>query len=834
MAMDSSGCNGSGEAPKVELEGKTGVEFGSEKDLAKSDGIASTEREMNDQDEIGGPYVIINGDSDNPSEKILKLGGKADPETTGVDEVSSIFLMNAGNGIEGKEMEGVKLESGCDPAQEGPSELEGKLEETSKEGSENGELSENRESNLEIRESAEKKELSEEIMFEEINQDKLKDQELVVSGENKYSSVEPVIGEVCDETGQECELSLAGDVEMYQSETANGEDDRAKLVFESGEKEEEHPVSGSIEGIDEENGRVHELETIAGEPNQHRELDMTLMVEEQVPQEIEQEAASAPSAQIMSEESGALSDNGIQKEAEMLVSVSEDPILNFAVEVKSEQKHEIQQEAPVLFKEEIHEESQGSCDSLQSSKEVEIPETESKEQSLLDSTVGINSKLKYELPQVGSGPSQEDEQQEGSQGVYNSMQSNKESGTPVTELNNQSRLDLAVKAESEQKLEEQQEASILSQEEDVHEQREVSVPSDHQKEFSEAPETDVKEIPSSDFETEARVVDDSTCGTKIEDQDTATTVCNGKENGESETAPSSFLFEKEKHPPSSTFPNQKKIAESETKQESVLLETNGESEMAISDTVADEEVLSESTKEVEEIQNPERNDAACDAQAVSTSHGIEVDSRSVTENELIASHGIEVDSRSVTENELIESSSEILTDSENKNTSEVEESDRYVTEFEDGQSKTEAETISVSSNDASTREIGLEDSVQIGKFKISIGENGPSILQRELQESSETTETATPEEPVTSTSNAEKPEGQLKRQPIYIIKVPRHSDEEQWEKIQEAQARLDELTRTRDAIRDIMQKRRVMTTGPSHFISSFMYVYLILLYLPVL
>jgi hypothetical protein len=823
MAMDSSECNGSGEAPKVELEGKAGVEFGSEKDLAKSDGIASTEREVNDQDEIGGPYVIINGDSDNPSEKNVKLDEKADPETTGEDKVSSILFMNAGNGIGGKEMEEeLELESGCDPAQQGSFQLGEKLEEMSKEGSENGELSENRENNLEIRESAEKKELSKEIVFEEINRDKPEDQELGVSGENKYSSVEPVTGEVSHKTGQECETSFVGDVEMYQSETVNGEDE-AKLVFESGEKEEEaHP--GSIEGTDEENWKVHESETIVREPNQYGELDMTLTVEEQVPQEVQQEAAIAPSVQITSEESGALSDHDMQNEVEMLVSASKDPTLNLAVEVESEQKHEIQQEAAFPFKEDkIHEESQGSCDSLQGSKEVKMPETESKEQSLLNSTVGINSELKHEVPQVGSGPSQEDEHQEGSEGVYDSMQSNKESGTPGTELNNQSPLDSTIKFEYEQKLEEQQEASILSQEEHIHEQTEVPVPSDDQKEFNETPETDVNEIPSSDFETESRVVEDSTSETKIEDQDTATTVCNGKEKGESETSPSPFLFEKEKHPPSSTSLDQEKLAESETKHESVLLEANGESETAISDTVADEELPSESTKEVEEMQNPEWNDAACDAQAVS------------------ASPGIEVDLRSVTENELIESSSEILADLDNKSSSEVEESGRYVAEFENGQSKTEADTISVSSNDASTREIGLEDSVQIGKFKISIGENGPSILQQELQESSVTTEAATPEEPgtSTSTSNAEKPEVQLKRQPIYIIKVPRHSDEEQWEKIQEAQARLDELTRTRDAIRDIMQKRRVMTTGPSHCVSSFILliivrIYLILLYLPVL
>lgn len=834
MAMDSSECNGSGEAPKVELEGKVGVEFGSDKDLAKSDGIASTEREVNDQDEIGGPYVIINSDSDNPSEKILKLDEKADPETTGEDKVSPIPSMNDSNGVGGKEVEGeVELESGSDPALEGSSELGEKLEEKSKEGTESGELSENIENNLELRGSSEKKELSEELefeeididkgkdqelggigelVFEEIDQDKGKDQELGDIGENKYASAEPVIGEISHEKGQECESSLAGELDskknagMHQSETVNGENDGSEVVFESGEKEEEeHPVSGSIEGADEGNGRMHESETIIGEPNQHEQLDITSTVEEQAPQEVEQEAAVVPSVQITYEELGTLSDSlDAQKEAETLMSVSEDPTLNLAVEAESGQKHEIQEEVPVPFQvEEIHEESQGACDSLQGNKEVEMPETESEEQSLLDSTVGVDSEIKYEVQQVGSDPSQEDEQHEVLVGVYDSIQSNKELDTPGTESNNQSPLDSAVKLESEQKLEEQEEASILSQEEEMHEEMEVPVPSDGKKEFREAPETDLKETPSSDFETESRVVDATIAETKIEDQDTATTFCSGKENDELETPASPILFEKEKHAPSSTSLDQEKLAESETKQESILLEANGESEAAISDTVADEEAPSESTKEVEEMQNSERGDAACDAQADS------------------ASHEIQVDSRSVNENELVESSSEPLADSENKSTSEVEESDRSVPEFENGQSKTEAETISVSSNDVSAREIGLEDSVQIGKFKISIGENGPSILQQELQESSVTTEVGTPEEPGTSTSNGEKPEVQpLKRQFVYIMKVPRHSDEEQWEKIQEAQARLDELTRTRDAIRDIMQKRRVMTTALSHCISS--------------
>lgn len=52
----------------------------------------------------------------------------------------------------------------------------------------------------------------------------------------------------------------------------------------------------------------------------------------------------------------------------------------------------------------------------------------------------------------------------------------------------------------------------------------------------------------------------------------------------------------------------------------------------------------------------------------------------------------------------------------------------------------------------------------------------------------------------------------IKPYPVYLMKVPRFMSESHWEKIQDAQICLDELTQKRDAINVLRQKKKVEMT----------------------
>jgi hypothetical protein len=57
-------------------------------------------------------------------------------------------------------------------------------------------------------------------------------------------------------------------------------------------------------------------------------------------------------------------------------------------------------------------------------------------------------------------------------------------------------------------------------------------------------------------------------------------------------------------------------------------------------------------------------------------------------------------------------------------------------------------------------------------------------------------------------------------QKIYIIKVPKFAGDDLWNKIQAAQAHLDQLTQERDAINRRRQKQKVIITFQMYFFSN--------------
>ncbi|XP_073004977.1 uncharacterized protein [Typha latifolia] len=172
MSPDSNECSGGGESSEVEFKGREANVLNSDGDLREADGVAAKLGEE-EEEEIGGSFVIVNGDSSDFSDKDIDLGGKVDPSMGGdegdapVLHASSVAGEEVDGDQESSEGEGVVVEvdQGLDNEH---GHVEGVVPVANWQGETNAGLEEG-EKDCEL--NAEKSELGEEKKEEEVNRE---------------------------------------------------------------------------------------------------------------------------------------------------------------------------------------------------------------------------------------------------------------------------------------------------------------------------------------------------------------------------------------------------------------------------------------------------------------------------------------------------------------------------------------------------------------------------------------------------------------------------------------------------------------------------------------